>query len=76
MFIANYKLNESKFRSSDMSKTFSTIIIILAMTFTSYSQDNKTDVIRALNALQDQIIKYEAEEGNVMMKVNEIDTQT
>ncbi|MCM8538750.1 MAG: hypothetical protein NE328_00590 [Lentisphaeraceae bacterium] len=57
-----------------MNKILIIVAILLSLTSQLSAQNKESDVTKAVNALQDQIIKYEAEEGQIMMKINEIDT--
>ncbi|MCM8528094.1 MAG: hypothetical protein NE327_16350 [Lentisphaeraceae bacterium] len=53
-----------------------TMIMIIFLSFNlTFGQTKDSDVISAVKALDDQIIKYEATEGEIMMKMNEIDAQ-
>ena len=51
------------------------VLLGMLSAFTIQGQTQESDVIKAVKALEDKIYKYEATEGAIMMKMNEIDKQ-
>lgn len=58
-----------------MNKIALTIMVVCLATLSGLAQTKDNDVVRAIKALDDKIIKYEATEGAIMMKMNELDAQ-
>lgn len=58
-----------------MKRIILTLLILCTTAGLGLAQNKESDVLKAVRVLDDQIIKYEASEGAIMMKMNEMDAQ-
>ena len=56
-----------------MYRLILTFLFIWTATLTGQTQKKESDILKVIKSFEDKIYKYEADEGEIMMKMNELD---